>query len=269
MLVYILYFLIFKKEEYILTFQVDLNCDLGESFGRYQLGEQAEILKYVTSANIACGFHAGDPTVMRETVKLAIDNNVKIGAHPGLPDLNGFGRREMAITPQEAYDMVVYQIGALQGFVSLYGATMQHVKPHGALYNMAAKNAALAEAIAQAVYDISPNLILFGLASSELTKAGEKLGLSTAHEVFADRTYQADGNLTSRKQADALITDEETSVNQVIRMVKEGKVASQQGIDVALKADTICIHGDGEHAVAFAKYAHETLTQQGIVVKAF
>lgn len=250
-------------------YKVDLNCDLGESFGRYQLAEQKEILKYVTSANIACGFHAGDPSVMRETVKLAIENGVSVGAHPGLPDLNGFGRREMKISPQEAYDMVVYQIGALQGFLSTFNVTMQHVKPHGALYNMAAKNRELAEAIAQAVYDISPSLVLFGLAGSELTKAGEKIGLHTAHEVFADRTYQSDGSLTSRSQSDALITDEEQSVSQVVKMVTEGRVTSQQNTEVSLQADTICIHGDGEHALAFAKYIKETLEQNDINVSSF
>jgi 5-oxoprolinase (ATP-hydrolysing) subunit A len=249
-------------------FQVDLNCDLGESFGRYKLGEQEEILKYVTSANIACGFHSGDPSVMRETVKMAVANGVKIGAHPGLPDLNGFGRREMAITPQEGYDMVVYQIGALQGFLMTFNEKMQHVKPHGALYNMAAKDRKLAEAIAQAVYDVSPSLILFGLAGSELTKAGEKIGLRTAHEVFADRTYQADGSLTSRSQMDALITDQEQSVAQIVKMVTEGKVLSQQKTEVSLRADTICIHGDGAHALAFAKYINETLDKNNITVDA-
>lgn len=249
-------------------FRVDLNCDLGESFGRYQLGEQQEILKYITSANIACGFHAGDPSVMRETVKLAIDNGVKIGAHPGLPDLNGFGRRDMNITPQEGYDMVVYQIGALQGFLTICNETMQHVKPHGALYNMAAKDAALAEAIAQAVYDVSPSLVLFGLAGSELTKAGEKIGLRTVHEVFADRTYQLDGSLTSRSQADALITNQQQAVAQVVTMVKEGKVISQQNTAVSLQADTVCIHGDGEHALDFAKYITETLESSGVKVSA-
>ncbi|CAH0151475.1 lactam utilization protein LamB [Bacillus sp. Soil745] len=247
-------------------FKVDLNCDIGESFGRYRLAEQKEILKYVTSANIACGFHAGDPSVMRETVKLAIENQVKIGAHPGLPDLNGFGRREMKISPQEAYDMVVYQIGALQGFLSVFNEKMQHVKPHGALYNMAAKDAKLAEAIAQAVYDVSPELVLFGLAGSELVIAGEKVGLNTAHEVFADRTYQSNGTLTSRSQPYALITDKEQSVAQVIKMVTEGKVTSQQNTEVSLKADTVCIHGDGEHALAFAKYIKETIEQNQILV---
>lgn len=249
-------------------FQVDLNCDLGESFGRYKLGEQEEILKYVTSANIACGFHGGDPSVMRETVKMAIANGVKIGAHPGLPDLNGFGRREMAITPQEGYDMVVYQIGALQGFLMTFNEKMQHVKPHGALYNMAAKDPKLAEAIAQAVYDVSPSLILFGLSGSELTKAGEKIGLRTAHEVFADRTYQADGSLTSRSQKNAMITDQEQSVTQIVKMVTEGVVVSEQQTEVPLRADTICIHGDGAHALAFAKYINETLNKNNITVDA-
>lgn len=249
-------------------FHVDLNCDLGESFGRFKIGEQEEILKYVTSANIACGFHSGDPTVMRETVQLAIRHGVKIGAHPGLPDLNGFGRREMAITPQEGYDMVVYQIGALQGFLSTFNEQMQHVKPHGALYNMAAKDAALAEAIAQAVYDVSPSLILFGLANSELTKAAEKIGLKTAHEFFADRTYQADGSLTSRSQPNAMITDREQSIAQVMKAVKEGKVATQQQTEIAVRAHTVCLHGDGEHALEFAKYLNDTLTQNEIIISA-
>ncbi|MFF2752755.1 LamB/YcsF family protein [Psychrobacillus sp. NPDC058041] len=250
-------------------FRVDLNCDLGESFGLYKLGEQKDILKYVTSANIACGFHAGDPSVMRETVKLAIENGVKIGAHPGLPDLYGFGRREMMITPQEGYDMVVYQIGALNGFLETFEEQMQHVKPHGALYNMAAKDTMLAQAIAQAVYDVSPSLILIGLANSELTTAGEKIGLRTAHEVFADRTYQSDGTLTSRQQSDALITDTNKSINQVVKMVTEGKIISQQQSEVLVRADTICIHGDGGHTVSFAKYIRETLESKRVVVSAF
>lgn len=249
--------------------KVDLNCDLGESFGRYRLGEQEEILKYITSANIACGFHAGDPDVMRETVELALKNNVQIGAHPGLPDLNGFGRREMNITPREAYNLVIYQIGALQGFLTAKGATMQHVKPHGALYNMASVNRELADAIALAVYHSSPDLILYGLASSELTAAGERIGLKTVHEVFTDRTYQADGTLTSRKQPNALITDEMKAVNQIIMMVKTGKVKSVQQTDVLLKVDSICIHGDGEHAVEFAKLARASLENEDIIVQAF
>ncbi|MGE7983315.1 5-oxoprolinase subunit PxpA [Solibacillus sp. NPDC093137] len=250
-------------------FRVDINCDLGESFGRYKLGEQEEILRYVTSANIACGFHAGDPSVMRETVELAIKNNVQIGAHPGLPDLNGFGRREMNISWQEAYDLIVYQIGALQGFLTAKGVMMQHVKPHGALYNMAAVNEELADAIAKAVYDVSPELLLYGLASSQLTAAGEKYGLHTVHEVFADRTYQADGTLTSRAMPNALITDEAKAIAQIIEMVKEGTVTSVQQTKVALQAHSICVHGDGEHAVQFAKRARQELEQQGVKVQAF
>lgn len=250
-------------------FQVDINCDLGESFGRYRLGEQEEILRYITSANIACGFHAGDPSVMRETVELAIKNNVQIGAHPGLPDLNGFGRREMKISWQEAYDLVVYQIGALQGFLTAKGAKMQHVKPHGALYNMAAVNEELADAIAKAVHDVSPELLLYGLASSQLTAAGEKYGLQTIHEVFADRTYQADGTLTSRSMTNALITDEAKAIAQIIEMVKEGTVTSVHHTKLALQAHSICVHGDGENAVQFAKRARLELEQQGVAVKAF
>lgn len=248
-------------------FQVDLNCDLGESFGHYQMRNQQEILKYITSANVACGFHGGDPTVMRETVELAIQNGVKIGAHPGLPDLVGFGRREMKITPQEGYDIVVYQIGALQGILSTFKEKMQHVKPHGALYNMAAKDAALADAIARAVYDVSPELILFGLSESELTKAGERIGLNTAHEVFADRTYQADGSLTSRLDINSVITDENQSIGQVLKMVKEGKVLTEQQIEISLRAHTVCIHGDHDHAFLFAKLIKESLEKSKVLVK--
>lgn len=249
-------------------YRVDLNCDLGESFGAYKIGMDQEILSFVTSVNIACGFHAGDPGVMRKTVGEALRHGVAIGAHPGLPDLLGFGRRNMDITPQEAFDMVVYQIGALHGFVRSEGGRMQHVKPHGALYNMAAKSTALSEAIAEAVYKVDPNLILFGLSGSELVRAGEKIGLQTAHEAFADRTYQQDGSLTSRSQPDALITDHDQSVSQVVRMVKEGKVLTQQGKDIDIRADTICIHGDGPHALGFARQIREFLGLSGIAVQA-
>ncbi|MBB5325623.1 UPF0271 protein [Anoxybacillus tepidamans] len=248
-------------------YRVDLNCDMGESFGVYRIGNDEDILNYVTSANIACGFHAGDPSTMRRTVYMALEKGVSIGAHPGLPDLIGFGRRNMAITPEEAYDLIVYQIGALYGFVKAAGGKMQHVKPHGALYNMAAKDRALSEAIAKAVYDIDPTLVLFGLAGSELIKAGERVGLKTANEVFADRTYQQDGSLTPRRELNALIHDEQEAIQQVIRMVKEGKVRSQQGTDVEIQADTICIHGDGAHALTFAKKIFEKLTEEGIKIQ--
>jgi len=247
---------------------VDLNCDMGESFGAYSMGRDAEVLRYVTSANIACGFHAGDPATMRRTVKLALEHGVALGAHPGLQDLIGFGRRDMDISPEEAYDIVVYQIGALSGFVRAEGAKLQHVKAHGSLYNMAARNRGMAEAIAEAVYRIDPELILFGLANSELIRAGRKAGLRTASEVFSDRTYQEDGSLTSRRLPNALITDEQQSVDQVVRMVKEGKVLSQQQIDVPIQADTICIHGDGTHAVEFAERIRRSLEQAGVLVQA-
>ncbi|WP_445491368.1 LamB/YcsF family protein [Niallia sp. 03133] len=250
-------------------FQIDINCDLGESFGAYKIGMDEEILSFVTSANIACGFHAGDPSVMRKTVKLALQNGVAIGAHPGLPDLIGFGRRNMNVTAQEAYEMVVYQIGALYGFTKSEGARMQHVKPHGALYNMAAKNKELSEAIAEAVYKVDPGLVLYGLSGSELVRSGEKIGLQTAHEIFADRTYQQDGTLTARNQPDALIYSKEHAIAQVVRIVKEGKVMSQQGVDISLKADTVCIHGDGENALSFAQSIKNTLEAASISIKAF
>lgn len=238
--------------------RVDLNCDMGESFGAYQLGRDEEILTYVTSANIACGFHAGDPSVMRRTVEMALAKGVAIGAHPGLPDLVGFGRRNMAISPQEAYDMTVYQIGALHAFVKASGGKMQHVKPHGALYNMAAKDAELSRAIAEAVYAVEPELILYGLSGSQLVQAGEQTGLRTAHEVFADRTYQPDGTLTPRTEPGALIHDPALAADQVIRLVREGTVL----------ADTVCIHGDGPHALAFAEAIRQQLLNAGVLILA-
>lgn len=247
---------------------IDLNCDMGESFGAYLKGNYKEILNYVSSANIACGFHAGDPSTMRKTVTLALEKGVAIGAHPGLPDLVGFGRRKLDISPQEAYDLVLYQVGALHAFVQAEGGTLRHVKPHGALYNMAAKNTELALAIAKAVYKAGPELILFGLAGSHLVKAGEKYGLQTAHEVFADRTYQLDGALTSRRDPNAFITDEEQSVKQIIRMVKEGLVRTVQGKDIQVQADTICIHGDGPCALEFARNIRSSLESEGIIVRA-
>ena len=249
-------------------YSVDLNCDMGESFGAYSLGHDEAILPFVTSANIACGFHAADPTIMKRTVRLALQHQVAIGAHPGLPDLVGFGRREMAVSAEEAFDMTVYQIGALQPFVRAEGGTLHHVNPHGALYNMAAVNPALAEAIAEAVYRVHPEACLYGLAGSALINAGQKLGLATAHEVFADRTYQPNGTLTPRRQPNALITDATAAINQVVRMVKQGQVRALSGEDVAIQADTVCIHGDGAHALEFAQQIRARLQQEGISVQA-
>ena len=250
------------------NYTIDLNCDLGESFGAYRLGNDKEIISLVSSVNVACGFHAGDPTVMKRTVKLALEKGVAIGAHPGLPDLAGFGRRQMAVSPEEVHDMILYQVGALSAFVKAEGEVLHHVKPHGALYNMAANDKILAEAIAEAIYRFNPELILYGLAGSELIKAGEKLGLLTAQEAFADRSYQQDGTLSPRQQPGAVIGEVELAVGQVIRMAKEGKVRTLEGKEISLKADTICIHGDGAYALEFATSIHRALISEGIKVEA-
>ncbi|MDO1447873.1 5-oxoprolinase subunit PxpA [Rhodocytophaga aerolata] len=248
---------------------IDLNADVGESFGAYQMGDDEKLLPLVSSANIACGFHAGDPSVMKKTVKLALANKVALGAHPGLPDLQGFGRRNIAISPEEAYDLVLYQVGALWAFVKAEGGVLHHIKPHGALYNMASVDPMLAQAIAEAVYKLDPELILYGLSGSELIKAGEKAGIRTASEVFADRTYQPDGTLTSRRSPHALITDPNEAIKQVVQMVNAGKVRTLSGEEISIKADTICIHGDGPHALDFARHLHEQFGQEGIYIQAF
>jgi UPF0271 protein len=247
---------------------IDLNCDMGEAFGNYPMPNDDTLMDYITSANIACGFHAGDPDVMQHTVGMAVKKGVAIGAHPGLPDLQGFGRREMKISANEAYQMTLYQIGALYGFVKAAHGKLHHVKAHGALYNMAAKDINLAKAIVEAVHDFDPSLILYALAGSEMVIAAKKTGLQTASEVFADRTYQDDGSLTPRTQSNALITDEKQSINQVLMMVKQQQVISTNNKAIPLKAETLCLHGDGAHAVEFAKKISETLKAEGISIKA-
>jgi 5-oxoprolinase (ATP-hydrolysing) subunit A len=247
---------------------LDLNCDMGEGFGAWKMGDDAALLDLVTSANIACGFHAGDPGTIHRTVEFALRKGVAVGAHPSLPDLQGFGRRRMSVSAEEAYDMVLYQIGALAGFAHACGGKLAHVKPHGALYNMAAKDTLLAQAIARAVKDFDPRLVLFGLAGSELVRAGTQAGLKTASEVFSDRTYQADGSLTPRAQPNAIIHDVETSIAQVKRMIDEGKVKSIGGEDVAVRADTLCIHGDEPNAVQFALRIRQALDAGGVRVAA-
>lgn len=248
--------------------RVDLNCDMGESFGLYKIGNDDDLLDYVTSVNIACGLHAGDPSTMRRTLGSAIEKGVATGSHPGYPDKQGFGRRFMEVSPQEAYDFVVYQIGALQGFAQALGGRLQHVKPHGALYNAAAMDGPLAEAIAAAVRDVDDRLLLFGLSGSELIAAGEKAGVRTANEAFADRKYQSDGTLTSRRRPDALVTEPEEAVAQAIRIVKQGKVRTTDGADVEVHADTICIHGDRPDALPLARLIRQRLESDGIEVKA-
>lgn len=247
---------------------VDLNCDMGESFGRYALGNDAEMMEYITSANIACGFHAGDPSVMRRTVRMAVQSGVSIGAHPGLPDLAGFGRRPMEVAAEEVYDMVTYQVGALQAFVKQEGGTLKHVKAHGALYNMAAADRRLADAIARAVHETDSSLILYGLAGSALIAAGRAMGLRTASEVFADRTYRDDGTLTPRNMPGSLIADPDRAVDQVLQMVREGAVSAASGRIIPIEADTVCIHGDGEHALSFAGSLRCALEREGIRVSA-
>lgn len=237
---------------------IDLNCDLGEG-----AGQDARLMPLVTSANIACGGHAGDAVTMRETVELAQRHGVAIGAHPSFADREHFGRRELALEPAELRAALRSQIEALRAL-----APLRHVKPHGALYNLAARDAAVSALIADVVAEIDPGLILFGLAGSELTRAGTARGLRVAHEVFADRTYQRDGSLTPRTRPEALIHDEVVAVAQVMRMVKEGRVRATDGTDVAISADTVCVHGDGLHAVAFARRLREALQQEGIRVRA-
>lgn len=247
---------------------VDLNCDVGESFGAYQIGNDAEVLKHVSSCSIACGFHAGDPATMRRTVRLAAEREVAIGAHPGLPDLVGFGRRAMELTPQQAYDLVIYQIGALQGFVTAQGSTLRHVKPHGALYTMAATDPALAKAIAEAVWRVNPRLVLVGLSGSCLVAAGKDTGLAVANEVFADRTYQSDGSITPRRQSGAHVTVAEQAAERALRMAREGKVRCEDGRELSVQADTICIHGDGPYAVDFAQAIRQRLSAERIEIRA-
>ncbi|RKO70872.1 LamB/YcsF family protein [Sphingobacterium puteale] len=246
---------------------IDLNCDMGESFGPWKMGDDEAVLPYVSAVNIACGFHAGDPSTMMKTIQLALKYKVKIGAHPGFQDLVGFGRREMQLTAREVYALVVYQVGALAACAKVQQTTLQHVKPHGALYNMAARKPELADAIAAAVYDIDPRLVLYGLSGSELIRAGRAKGLNVYREVFADRTYQQDGTLTPRSDKHALIHDPKQAAEQVVGMIKTGKVVSLQGTTVDIQADTICLHGDGEEAVQFARTVNQTLKDNQILIR--
>jgi UPF0271 protein len=247
---------------------IDLNCDMGESFGAWTIGNDAALMQLISSANIACGFHAGDATIMRKTAALALEKNVAVGAHPAFPDLQGFGRRNMQLSPQEVYDICVYQIGAIFGTVRALGGKLHHVKPHGALYNMAAKDQNLSKAIAEATKAIHPDLILYGLSGSHLISEAEKIGLQTASEVFADRTYQNDGSLTPRTQANAMIESTQIAINQVIMMIEKQCVISTDGIEVPLKTDTVCIHGDGIHALEFAIELRKELILRDIKVSA-
>lgn len=246
---------------------LDLNCDMGESYGAWKMGNDEAVLGYVSSANIACGFHGGDPSTLRKTVAAAIKQGVALGAHPSFQDLAGFGRRNMHISPQEAYDITVYQVGAAAGVARSQGGRLHHVKAHGALYNMAAKDARLARAIAQAVRDIDGDLILYGLAGSAMIQEAHAVGLRVAQEVFGDRSYQPDGTLTPRSQPDAMITDASKSVEQVLRMVQEKVVIATDGTRVPVQPDTLCIHGDQPDALVFAQAIRKALQDAGIAVR--
>lgn len=245
-------------------YTVDLNSDLGESFGRYTIGNDDKIIPLISSANVACGYHASDPVVMDETIVRAKEAGIRVGAHPGFPDLMGFGRRNMNVTPAEAKAYVLYQLGALDAFCRAKGVKMQHVKPHGALYNMAAKDYALSTAICEAIKEFDSSLIVLALSGGQLAKAAQDMGLRTAMEVFADRGYEEDGTLVDRRKEGAMITDEEEAIARVIRMVKEKKVTAVTGKDIPIQADSICVHGDGAKALAFVEKIREAFQAEGI-----
>jgi UPF0271 protein len=248
---------------------IDLNCDMGESFGAFTIGSDADMMASITSANIACGFHAGDPAVIRRTVRLAHTAGVGIGAHTGLPDLAGFGRREMRVSPQEVEDMVLYQIGALAAIAASEGARLRHVKAHGALYNMAARDRTLADAVARAVRAFDSALVLFGPPGSELLRAAAAAGLSGAAEGFADRTYEPDGSLTPRSTPGAVVHDAAAVVRRGVRMVSEGRLTTTDGSEIGLEIDTICDHGDTPGSLELARALRAGLERAGISVQRF
>jgi UPF0271 protein len=246
--------------------RIDLNSDLGESFGPWKMGADEALMSSITSANIACGFHAGDPSVMRRTIALAKTHGVAVGAHPGFSDLVGFGRREMHVSPEEIEDLVLYQVAAIAGVAAAEGARLQHVKAHGALYNMAARDASLAAAIARAVAAFDRSLILLGLPNSPLLTEGEKAGLPVAAEIFADRTYEADGSLTSRRIPGSVVHDPAQVVDRAVQMVKSGTVVARNGAAIALKADTMCLHGDTPGSADLARRIRAALEASGVTV---
>jgi UPF0271 protein len=245
---------------------IDLNCDMGESFGAYTLGADGLVMPSISSANVACGFHAGDPGVMRRTIRMARDARVAIGAHPGFPDLVGFGRREMRASPAEVEDMVLYQIGALDAVARSEGVRLNHVKAHGALYNMAAKDRGLADAIARAVRSFDDSLVLFVLPSSELQHAGQAAGLTVAPEGFADRSYEPDGSLTPRTRPGAVIHDVDAVVARAVEMAVHGSIVARDGSRVAVRVRTICTHGDTPGADELTRRIRAGLTAAGVVI---
>ena len=248
-------------------YQIDLNCDLGESFGNYKIGMDEEVIPLISSANVACGYHASDPIVMQKTIAMTKKFGTAVGAHPGFPDLMGFGRRNLSVSPAEAKAYTLYQLGALDAFCRTQGVKMQHVKPHGALYNMAAKDYELARGICEAIYEFDKELIVLALSGGELVRAGEDIGLRTALEFFADRAYEEDGTLVNRRKEGAVITDENEALARVVRMIKENKLTAITGKDISIKADSVCVHGDGVKALEFVKKIREKLTYEQIAIK--
>lgn len=240
-------------------YKIDLNSDLGEG-----ALFDADIIPLITSANVACGFHAGGCALMKKTVELCKSNSVFFGAHPGYPDRENFGRTNMDFTPEQVYEYTLYQLGALGAFAKANGVKMSHVKPHGAMYNMAAKNAELSNAIVDAVKDYDDSLILLALSGSEMIKAAKSKGINYASEVFADRAYESDGTLRARKLEGSMITDENEAINRVIRMIKEGKVTSYTGEDIDIEAHSVCVHGDGEKALDFVRALNKAFVENGI-----
>jgi UPF0271 protein len=247
---------------------IDLNCDMGESYGAWKMGADAEVMPYISSANIACGFHAGDPATIRKTVRLAADHGVAIGAHPSLPDLMGFGRRAMKITPQDMYDLILYQAGAVEAFARAAGARLHHVKCHGSLYNMAATDQGLSEAMVRAVKDLGSEVILYVLSKSKNHQIAIESGVRVAGEVFADRGYSDDGTLAPRDRPGGMIEDAQLSVQQVLGMIEGGYVTSLTGRRVPVAADTLCLHGDQPGAVTFAQTLRKVFSEKGITVAA-
>lgn len=248
-------------------YQIDLNSDMGESFGAYKLGADEEIIKYVTTANVACGWHAGDPMVMDRVVKMAKERGVMVGAHPGYPDLMGFGRRKMVLSPLEIKNYMKYQIGALLAFTQSEGMKLQHVAPHGALGNLCQYDREVSQAICEAVCEIDKSIIIYYCAGAVLGEIAESMGLRAAAEIFADRAYMDDLSLAPRSMEGSMITDEEIAIERCVRMIKEGKVTSINGKELDIKGDTLCVHGDGPKAIAFVKKIRETFAAEGIEIR--
>src|SRR3954468_11432291 len=246
--------------------RIDLNCDMGESYGAWKMGDDAGVMPHISSANVACGFHGGDPATIRKTVRLALDNGVAIGAHPSLPDIMGFGRRAMRISPQEMYDLVVYQAGAVEAFARAAGSKLHHIKCHGALYNMAANDEGLSDAMVRAAKDLGA--MLYVLSRSRNFDIARKAGMPVCGEVFADRGYTDEGTLAPRDKPGGMIEDAASAVKQALAMVEEGYVTSLSGKRLAVTADTLCIHGDQPGAVAFAKQIRKAFADRGITVAA-